>query len=387
MSAARSAVLSLSLLLCAGADPDRVDPTRVHRFALAPATLPETASPSRLPHTPAIAWSVRVPSGVAHAPTVGQDGTIVLAQTAPLVSQYDASGTLEWTARLGPNPAATSPVLFADGRRLIVTEGAELFWLSARGAILRRSTLPLALVDRAPALAMSPEGGVWLATGRRLLRIDASGEVSVESSSPIEARALLPFPDMLVHVAVQGDISAVSWDGRLTALAKLGVPVDAAARLSGSKLLVLTEDNRVLELDRITRALSVRFAEPNLDLHPACAVNASGDSRFLSAPDMLLAFAPDGQERFRTTLGAAAAPSPRRASELLLDRDGNSLIVRSGADALLAHSDGLVTRVEGTACAEPLQPSVLGTGSAVLACRSGSLMRLDDARAVSDKAP
>lgn len=387
MSAARSAAFVLPLLLCAGADPERLDPTRVHGFTLAPATFPESASTSRLPRAPAIAWSVRVPSGVAHAPTVAPDGAIVLAQTAPLVSQYDAAGRLQWTARLGPNPAATSPVLLADGRRLIVTEGAELFWISGRGAILRRSTLPLALVDRAPALAMAREGGVWLATGRRLLRIDASGEIAVESSSPFEARALLPFPDTLVHVAVQGDVSTVSRDGRLMSLSKLGVPIDAAARLGRSKSLLITEDNRVLELDHVTRALTVRFAEPNLDLQPSLAVNAAGDSRFIAAPDLLLAFAADGQERFRTTLGTAAAPTARRTSESLIDRDGNTLIVRSGADALVAHSDGVVARVEGTACAEPLRPSMLGSESAVLACRSGTLIRLDGARDLNDKAP
>lgn len=360
--------------------PIGLDPTLVHEFVLAPPRVP-TRNPSELlPRKPAVRWRVRVAGGIAHPPSITPDGKIVVAHAQRTLSQYDGAGKLEWTVRLGANAAAASPIPLADGTRLVLSEAAEAASFSGSGALLWIRQLPLAGFEHRPLLAATPDGGLLVADGKRLLRLDGTGSVAYATTTEHEIAALLGEPGSPLLVGTTGQVSRILSDGNVRRIADLGGRVDAAFRVDEDHVLAVVDGRRLVELDVPTNTITVRFSDPNLPLGAALAVNRAGDARVLAGRDLLLAFERDGRERFRAQLpgllgGAATLPG---AGELVLDGDGNAIVVRSLADATLVLADGQGVRIDATACPEPLAPVALTNRSALLACRSGVITRIDE---------
>jgi hypothetical protein len=338
------------------------DPGIVQRFSVLQPSVAAQARASALPRQPRVAWTTRVPGGIAYPPLVTADGTILLAHTQPALSEYGADGKLLWTASLGSQVAAAGPIAFGSQRRGIFTRDGEVAWFSTGGQTLPPWRLPSGLLEgellvgalSSGGLLVSPEEPRWLSEAA------SSKRIAVLSS---------------------GEVLVLAPDGQTTSSYRLDGKIGAALA-HGSKLWVLLEAREVVELDTETGERIQRFVEPEPGLLPVMAASGSGELRLVSASEFLLGLQPDGSEAFRLPLGRPGARgNPRgQLGELLLGLRGAVLLVQPDAPLLAVASDGTSERLQGTACGEPLRPAALPAGSAVLACRGGALTRVDDAR-------
>lgn len=368
----------------AQAVPERWDPTVVHEFSLARARTSTRSSEFRLPEKPEVVWRVRVASAVPFAPTPTGDGSVVLALATPVLAQYDARGRLAWTTRLGASNAATSPVVLGDGTRLVLTQAGEAIAFSPAGQALRRLSLPLPALETPPLLAAAPDGGVFIAAGRRVLRLDASLGVVTSARAEQDIRAILPASSRSLLVSANGSVLELGANGSVRRVGSFNARLDAAILGPGESVLGVVDGRRLLELDLATQLATTRFAETDIELLPLVARNRSGSLRVLSNLDFVFAFGADVREVFRVALPAANAGIRSPLHELAFDDNGTTLVARSSADLVAVHADGALQRVEGTACSEPLSPVGVAPGYAVFACRSGILIGIAD-RAVTGK--
>jgi len=357
-----------------------IDATTLQRVWLEPARGPSPKSEQLLPRAPKVRWRVRVGGSVLHAPVVSQDGAIVLALGSQSIAQYDSAGKLSWLRKLGASSAAVSPWLAADGSRLVLTESGELLTFSERGERVARVALPLGGADLAPEIGALQDGGLVVAQGRRIVELDARRNFRLAARAPADVRALVAGRTRPLLVTITGVVLELRSDGELLELGAFAGRVDAVVALSESKLLGLLDGRRLSELDLKARTLTARLAEPDLDLAPPIARNGSGQVRMLAGADLLLGLDPGFAEHFRSPLPATAIGTRVTRAEIAVDPDGAALVARPGQDLVAVAPDGGATRVPGTACAEPLQPSALAAHSAVFACRSGIVLRLDEAR-------
>jgi hypothetical protein len=374
---------ALALIPPSAGAAERWDPTRPQSFSLTPARTSSRESASRLPENPAVVWRVRVASGVPFAPTATGDGSIVLALTTPVLAEYDARGRLVWSERIGPSGAATSPVVLGDGTRLVLTQAGEAVAFSAHGQLLRRVGLPLPALDSPPLLAAAFDGGLFIAVGRRLVRLDAALGIVANVRADQEIRAVLPNSERPLVVTANGTVFELGTSA-LRRVASFSSRVDAAARGGDRNLFAILEGRRLVELDVPTQTPTTRFAETDVDLLPFLAANPTAGLRVLSGLELLLAFGLDGRESFRVALPAGTAGVRTPIHEFSLDQRGTTLVARSGVDLVAVHADGSLVRVDGTACGEPLPVVGAAAGYAVYACRSGILLGLGERAPVTD---
>ena len=379
-----------------------LDPSLPQRFSLDPVRA-STPSPGEgsLPRNAGVAFRLRIANAIAHAPVVTPQKTVLVAHADPVLAEYDARGRSLWAARLGPNPAATSPFVFADGTRAVVTEGGELVGFSPRGRSVLRARLPFGTVGPALLAAPLPDGGLILAERQRVVGLDATGTLRFQSELDKDVSSVLPglapavgsgeLSSRALLVTRGGSVLELASDGRSTLRARFSGNVTASARLSAARVLGVLDAQRVVELDLLADTERVLADAVDFSLLPELAVNRAGESRVLGSSDLLLAFDASGSERFRVPFATpASGPEPTPGAvdgQLLLDRAGTALVARGGAGVFSITADGIVTRVEGSACPDPLRPALVPPSSVVVACRSGLLLRLEPAAAgvVSDK--
>jgi hypothetical protein len=387
---ARALAAAGCLLFAGGLAARELDPTLPLRLSMDPVTISSRSGlgDALLPRSASIVFRQRVATALNRAPTATRDRTILLAHADPLLAEYDGRGRVVWAARLGPSPAAASPFVFADGTRAVVTEGGELLGFSRRGRAVTRERLPFGTIG--PNLLIEPtaEGGLLISEGQHLVRLDATGTVVSDVRLGVEVRALLSdshlpagaagtMPKALV-VSAAGSVLELTADGRASPRSRFSGPVTAAVRLDARRVLAVIDERRLVELDIVDDTERLRAETPDLELSGILAVNLAGESRVLASSDFLLAYDSRRDERFRISLSQpGGSPGAGTPPELLLDRAGTALVVSPGVSAVSVAPDGLTTRLDGSACPEPLRPAVLSSGSIVIACRSGILLRLD----------
>ena len=306
--------------------------------------------------------------------------------STPVVAEYDARGRLVWSARVGASGAATSPVVLGDGTRLLLTQAGEAVAFSSHGQLLRRVSLPVPALDSPPLLAATRDGGLLLAVGRRLVRLDAALGVVASVRAEQEIRALLPGSERSLLVSANGNVLELGSTGGLRRVASFSGRVDAAVRAQNQNVFAILDARRLVELDVATQIPTTRFAETDVELLPLLAAHVNGGLRLLSNLEFLLAFAGDGRETFRVALPSGNAGARTAIHEFGFDDAGTTFIARSGIDLVAVHADGSLQRVEGSACAEPLPPIGAAPGYAVFACRSGILLGIGERGALTDKA-
>jgi hypothetical protein len=91
---------------------------------------------------------------------------------------------------------------------------------------------------------------------------------------------------------------------------------------------------------------------------------------------LLVRYRPDGSEAERVPFDVGARKAPGEADVLLL-KDGRLLVARAGADITVITPSGEVSAVSGSACPDPVGVFALGPRAALLACRSGNLLRIE----------
>jgi hypothetical protein len=173
-------------------------------------------------------------------------------------------------------------------------------------------------------------------------------------------------------------VFTLSNDGRATPHSRFSGPVTAVVRLDARRLLAVIDDRRLVELDLLDDSEKVRAEAPDLVLTRMLAVNRTGETRVVAGGDFLLAYDAGQNEKFRVSLAQPGATgTPDAALALLFDSAGTALVVGEALGAVSIGPDGLLTRIEGSACPEPLRPAAMAAASVIVACRSGILMRLD----------
>ncbi|HET9932832.1 MAG TPA: hypothetical protein VFQ35_19145 [Polyangiaceae bacterium] len=377
--------LGIASATAAQASPERWDPTVVREFSLARIRTSTRSSDFNLPLRPEVVWRVRVASAVPFAPTPTSDGSVVLGLATPVVAEYDARGRLLWTARLGASNAATSLIVLGDGARMVLTQAGEAISFSPRGQVLRRHSLPLPALEAPPLVAPTPDGGMFIAAGRRVLQLDASLGVVATARADQDVRAILPAPSRSLIVLANGNVLELARNGGWRRVASFNARVDAAVRRGDDSVLALVDGRRLVELNVATQLPTTHFAETDVEFSPLLVQNTPRGLRLMSNLDFVFAFGDDSREVFRVALPSANAATRATLRELTFDDVGATLIARSGVDLVAVHADGALQRVEGTACTEPLSPVGAAPGYAVFACRSGILMGIAE-RAVTGKA-
>jgi hypothetical protein len=232
-------------------------------------------------------------------------------------------------------------------------------------------------LDETASIAALPDGGLLLASGRRLARLDATLRLVFHGRVSSDIKVVFGGATPLV-VAVNGTVYEVQSGGGLTRRGSFAGRVDAVTRLGERRLLAILDRHRISELDLERDTTLTRLAEADLALYPRLSSNTRGEARAVAQGELLFAFAADGREHYRAPLPSTVGTQRPAQLELLLGPDGSALVAPAGADLLAIAPDGSVARVAGSACAEPLRPAGMRAGSAVFACRSGIVVLLRD---------
>jgi hypothetical protein len=396
-AAPSSAVALFALAALATARAEPLDPTLPQRVAVGD---PQGAAPmdridasrsgrarQRLPARPRVLWRARV-GGIDHPLLVDARGGVVAAGSPPHLTQLDARGKLEWTARLTSSPL-TSPVITSSGARIVFTSSGHLSAFDASGKLIRRQSLapPGSTVNAAP-LALD-DGGLVVALGGLVLRLDAAGGVVAKSLIDDDVRTVLrDTSSNVLLVTARGDVVEWKPPHPPNHRGSFGGKIEDGAALTGpSRVTAVVDRTRLIELKLTTGTRHVRLPDGPLLLRGPPAISTTGESRLASVDGLLLGHDTAGRETLRVALepitvapGDAGAPAPLSggAPPLILDGDGRIGFVRPGLDAGIVTADGETVAAAGAACGDPVALAPGGPRRMAVACRSGLIFMLGD---------
>jgi hypothetical protein len=280
-------------------------------------------------------------------------------------------------------------VLISNGARVIFSSNGQLSAFSASGKLLRRQSLaPPGSNANSPPLALD-DGGLIVALGGLVLRLDPSGEVIAKVVVDDDVRTVLrDTGGTLLLVTARGDV--VEWrpPHQPNPRGSFGGKVDDGAALSGpSRVAAVVDRTRLIELKLATGTRHVRLPDGPLLLRGPPAISMSAESRIASVDGLLLGHDAAGRETLRVALepislssGDAGTPSPLAgaAPPLIIDGEGRIGFVRPGLDAGVVMPDGEVVPAPGAACGDPIAIAPGGARRMVVACRSGLIFMLGD---------
>lgn len=335
-----------------------------------------------LPARPSPSYRVKLAAPITFAPAADEKGALIVAHGGGKLTEIDPRGRLSFSVRVGPDAAATGPVIGNDGLRWLVTLGGEVAGVSSEGRVrFRRPLTGFANLEGALATPLST-GGLALAAGNRLAMLDREGNMLWLVRSDEVTRALLERQGELLVVAADGKVLRRGAEGQLGAIADLGAGVDAAALSPAADELVAVLGQRELVVHELSSGKRrVLLSEPSLALTGALAVGAAGEVRVLAQGGLLIGLSRQGQEAFRAPLSPGAFGFVSHPPTPLIDARGKSAVTLPDAGLALVSPSGELELVPGSACPEPLRPTPIGERTLVLTCRSGLVF------ALSGKAP
>jgi hypothetical protein len=329
------------------------------------------------PEQPRPAFRVKLAAPLAFPPAADESGALVVAHGSGKLSQLDARGRLSWALRIGPDAAATAPLIGSDGQRWVISVSGEVAGVTAAGKLRFREPLAgFGRLDGALAIPLATSG-VAVASGNRLTVLDRDGGPLWLARLPDPARALLERRGELVIVAGDGAVLGRGGEGQLSPIADLGGRPDQAALLPDGRTLVAVLGQRelvLLDLDSGKRR--VLLNEPALVLSSGLAIGSHGELRILAQGSLLLGLSAEGQELFRAPLAGGAPGLALNLPAPLIDARGYSAVAVPDAGLSILTPKGDVALAPGSACPEPLRPTPIGQGTLVLSCRSGLVFAL-----------
>jgi hypothetical protein len=338
-----------------------------------------------LPRRPRVLWRARVPGSVDAPLLVDAQGNVLAFGNPPHLSQLDVRGQLLWSARLSMTPA--SAVLTSDGSRVVLGTLGQLAYFDAKGNVTSRQTLRLPVIGSLAHPLPLDDGGLALAVGGAVLRLDAGGEVVARSVVDDDVRTLLRDRAALLLVTARGDVLEWKPPHEPVARGSFGGKVDGAALSAPGRVLAVVDRTRLIELKLATGTRHVRFPDGPLILRGPPAIAPASASRVASVDGLLLGHDASGRETLRVPLeptalgpadaGAAGLPG-RAAPPLLTDAEGRVAFVRAGLDAGVVSSDGEMASAAGAACSDPVALAPAGARRMLVACRSGLIWLIGD---------
>jgi hypothetical protein len=386
---------ALSLLIAGAASgAERLDPTLPHAWVVgsprgaAPMVRLDAErsgrAPEALPRAPRVLWRSRVPGGIAHPVTVDDQGALIVSSPIAALTQIAAGGKTLWTVQTGATPPVTAPVLTSDGTRVVLTSGGDLLGFDRAGRRRFSVLLPLAAVRNVAEPLPLDDGGLVVAGGRSVLRLDRGGSLQARALLDADVTVLLSRGRATLIITERGDVAEWHPPSAPTKIASFAGRVDGAARF-GSTLIAVVDQARLIDLDLVTGARHERLEMP-LGLSGWPSLLPDGGTRIVTLDGLLLGHDSRANETQRvaleppTLLGSAGAPSaPASASpSVIVDAKGRVGFVRPGLAAGVVDASGTIHSAEGAACLDPVGVTPAGLGRMVLACRSGALWMLGE---------
>ncbi|HEV8246461.1 MAG TPA: PQQ-binding-like beta-propeller repeat protein [Polyangiaceae bacterium] len=342
--------------LCAAANVD------ARGSELSRVELPTHAIPS---------YRAKLAPPIQQPPAADVNGALVVAHGTGKLSQLDDRGRVQWTVRVGPDAAASAPIITSGGMRWVLTTAGEVVAVSSDGRVRFRQALPgLTSVEATLAIPLS-SGGAALSSGRQLLTLDQSGAVLwlVRSDEPL--RAVVERRGEVIAVSALGRVLHRDGEGDLAESAHFGGRVDVAALLPDlDHLAAVIDEQKLVIIDLATGSKRVLFEEPALTLSSALAIGARGEFRLLGS-GLLIGLSPTGAEEFRSPFPDSTALLAWALLPPLIDPRGYSAVVLPAAGLSIVSPSGEIESVAGSACPEPLRATPIGKGRLALSCRSG----------------
>lgn len=328
-----------------------------------------------LPVRAKVRYQVRLAAPLIGAPVADAAGNVIVAHGVERVTELDESGRTRWSLRLGREIAA-APLVLPNGIAIVVTRDGSVFAISSAGRVVFERSLPLGAELAAPLLAPASDGGFYVATGDRAVKLDADGSPldSLELGSAL--RGIFEWRGLTLAVTGRGTVLARGAAGSPTRYASLERAVRRVA-LAGDKLVAIVGERSLVELDLITKRLSTKLEDPLLTPRDLAVVN-DRELRILTQESLLLGTDHEGREHLRSPLDDLRGDGA--IGTLLVDARGTSAVALSGLDVVLVAADGSVSSVPGTGCADPLRPTPTGRGRFTAACRTGVLFGVQAAR-------
>lgn len=338
-----------------------VDAGRSHRSA------------TQLSATPHVARRLRIAYGIGRGLTAHEDGSLFVLHPSARAARFDAQGKLLYSLKLTAE-SASAPVVNSSGRSAFVVAGA-LWVVDARGRLLFQS--PLGDADfTARSILATRDGSVAVASNGSVLKLSAFGELvwrRTIAETPLE---LLETDAGLFCVTAPGSVLRFDGSGRSSKLGDLGATAHALSTdPSGTQLLVRTGNHRLVTFDLLEHRTRASIEDATLELDGPVLFGKDLLQAF-TTDGLLVRYRPDGSEAQRVPIdpGARKAPS---SDDVLALSDGRLLVARAGADVAVVTPSGEVSTIVGSACPDPLGIFAVGPRAALLACRSGNLMRLE----------
>jgi hypothetical protein len=375
---------------------DSLDPTLPQRIMIGPPRGPAPMarlnaqrtgrSSMLLPQRPRLAWRARAPASIEGAPVIDGKGRIVLTTATALLVQLDATGRLEWTARIGSALPATSPVLTNDGARAVITTAGELVKVDARGRLLMRRSLPFSEALTIVASLPLDDGTLVVAARRELLQLESDGSLRARTTLGDDVRTLLQQTDVLITVSERGIVHSWKPPDAPLELGRFAGRVDEGAVLTGpDRLSAVVDHRKMVELELKTGVRRLRSGGETLTLYGPPAALANGETRVMSFDGLLLGHDRSGRETLRVALDPQRAPGTTLLSEgasppVVVDASGTVGFARPGLDAGIVTARGEVVTAPGATCIDPIVIIPAGPRKMVVACRSGVLIALNDAK-------
>lgn len=355
---------------------------------------------SPLPAAPHVLWRTRAQGGIGHPVAVDGNGAIVIASSIAQVEQLDPHGKPAWTVRTARGAPLTTPVITSDGTRVVVVPGPRLIGIDPTGRVRFKRALeaPGASASAVDAPLPLETGGVAVALGSTMLRVDPAGRVVATADAPETIQALLGRGGSLLAVTRRGNVLAWRSPAAPSRIGSFGGKVNGWPVLcSAHSLCAAVDHHRIVELDLDKGVRHVRLDDPSIPLLGSPAVSATHATLTPTEDGLVLGNDASGKETLRVALipgslspdGGASRTLVRRTTPppLIVDRQGTLGFARPGLDAGVVSPAGDLHTARGTACADPVGVAPAGPHRMVVACRSGLLWLVGDRAAASAAHP
>jgi hypothetical protein len=331
-------------------------------------------SATALSPTPHVERRLRVAYGVGRGLVTRPDGGFLVLHPSARASRFDAQGKLLYTLKLGAEPAS-APVITSSGSSAFVVAG-ELLMVDDRGRIRSRTALGDADFNARSILA-TRDGGVALASNGWLVKISGFGDVSWRKASPETPLELLEVGEQLLCVSAPGSVYRLDGSGRMSKLGELGATTNAVtAARGGEQLVARTGNHRLVSFDLKEHRLRASIEDATLELDGPVLLGKDQLTQAFTGDGLLVRYRPDGSEAQRIPIDPGARKAPGSDDALSL-ADGRLLLARAGVDAAVITPTGEVTTIPGSACPDPIGVFAAGPRAALLACRSGNMLRIE----------
>ena len=329
---------------------------------------------AQLSATPRVARRLRVAYGIGRGLVVRDDGSIFVLHPSPRAARFDAQGKLLYSLKLNAE-AASAPVVTSNGATAFVASG-ELLLVDEQGR--QRSHSALGDADfSARSILATRDGSVVLASNGTLLKLSAFGELVWRKSSSETPLELLETDTGLYCVTAPGSILKLDGSGRASKLGEFGATAHAVtADAGGQQLLARTGNHRLVTFDLVEHRTRASIEDATLDLDGPVLFGSEQQIQAFTSDGLLVRYHADGSEAQRVPIDPGARKAPGNDDVLALG-DGRLLVARAGADVAVVTPAGEVSSIASSACPDPLGIVAVGKTAALLACRSGNLLRLE----------